>query len=504
MSSVASSRTLVHAGLPSQNSGRTIRNPLRSFVVVDEQPKPFTAEFNHDRNTYKPRVDHGVMGGTDGYSIDKLMKWPVDEAPEERGVVEGMLFWVILRMRILVSAIPLSLLVVAIRYINLTDGHEIAVDGVMLPPTITAAVFVMATVLQNVMQDYKESEKLPATLVAYFSILLSFARVEAGHYEFDVKPALRQVEDMLLCVMCTIDRKIDYDVALRGFHEAHVAYSIYLKRESHGHSELETSEHAMVEIIKAWTRIHDIGRLSIILPGYTLMDLLTMILIAVLSSVTYNKTSSYDPSGYWAVGIFATAIIYLNILVRALDDPFDGPDEYQFKCYVTGAPAKISYLDAFYFGLSIDFNCLTIDFGSYLRHLIHDETPVAGILARGGQGMIIKFENATWAEHSLSALPTGGDEGGGEKIEMAHAVVGGSGKPHVEAAAGAGSALPLPLPSSLNTNVTKPVESKRSMPANWTYSIDAEGTEWYTDEIGESHWSDSSRVKSLVKVFEEK
>ena len=56
-----------------------------------------------------------------------------------------------------------------------------------------------------------------------------------------------------------------------------------------------------------------------------------MILIAVLSSVTYNEMSSYDPSGYWAVGIFATAISYLNILVRALDDPFDVPDEFRFK-----------------------------------------------------------------------------------------------------------------------------------------------------------------------------
>lgn len=394
-------------------------------------------------------VDYGVVGGEDGYSIDQLMAWPAGESFAERSKLNRLLIFFVLRGRILLTAIPLALVVVLIRYLNLSDGIDIPVEGVMLPPTITAAVFVMATVLQNVMQDYKESEKVPAALVAYFSVLVSYARSVAVHYEFDDKPALRQVEDMLLCVLCTLDRKMDFAVALRGFHEAAVAYNVYIRRESCGKADLEGPEHAMVEIIKNWTRIHDIGRLSIILPGYSLMDMLTLILIIMLSSVTYSKTSSYsyDVSGYWAVGIFATAIIYINILVRVLDDPFDGPEHYQFNHYVTGAPVHMNYLEAYHYGLSIDFACLTIDFGHYLRHLIHDSVPTAGSVARNGVEMVSHEE---------------------KKV------------------------------ASTNTNNTNSKQTVSNMPSGWTYSRDADGIEWYTDEQGVSHWSDSTRVQALL------
>ncbi len=40
--------------------------------------------------------------------------------------------------------------------------------------------------------------------------------------------------------------------------------------------------------MKKLARINDIGRLSIILPGYTLMDMLTAMIVALLSSVVYK------------------------------------------------------------------------------------------------------------------------------------------------------------------------------------------------------------------------
>ncbi len=103
--------------------------------------------------------------------------------------------------------------------------------------------------------------------------------------------------------------------------------------------------------------------------------------------------------------------------MRALDDPFDGPTEHQFKCassrvlrltapaaatltsptalhrarpnpkgYARGAPQEMSLFDTFRFGLYIDFESLTVDFGRQLRRHIHDHdgSPAPGARASGG------------------------------------------------------------------------------------------------------------------------
>jgi hypothetical protein len=353
----------------------------------------------------RARLSAGVFcdGGYDRALLDV---WP-PSPPVARTSLESLVTFIVLRFRILFTAVPLALIVVLIRWLNIIDGGaETPVEAVVLPPLITAAVFVMATVLSNVMADYKESEKLPAEIVSYLNTLVAFARTEAAAYGFDEKPMLLNVEDMLLCVVATLDRKVDFSHGLATFHEAFVAYCVYAQGQAHhngDHIDMLGPEHATEELVKKWTRIHDIGRLSIILPGYTLMDLLTSLLVALLVSV---KFKDIDVSAYWAIVIFATIIIYLNVLVRALDDPFDGPEEYHFRCYVRSAREHMTPWEAFHFGLGIDFECLTVDFGGILRRLIHEHhtLPPPGAMSRGGgvseNGAVKRRERANRAARS--------------------------------------------------------------------------------------------------------
>ena len=60
----------------------------------------------------------------------------------------------------------------------------------------------------------------------------------------------------------------------------------------------------------------------------------------------------------------------MNILVRSLDDPFEGPPEHQFRCFATGRDIDLSLLDCWRYGILVDFACLTVDFGGLLRDLI--------------------------------------------------------------------------------------------------------------------------------------
>lgn len=123
----------------------------------------------------------------------------------------------------------------------------------------------MSIVFSNVIADYKESEKIPADFVAYFSTLTVFAVSEARQRGFSSQPMLMDVQSMLICVLSTLDKKRGYASDLRAFHEAFVSYKAYARTQ--GVHEVEGPEHAATEISKKLTRIHDIGRLSIILPA---------------------------------------------------------------------------------------------------------------------------------------------------------------------------------------------------------------------------------------------
>ena len=56
------------------------------------------------------------------------------------------------------------------------------------------------------------------------------------------------------------------------------------------------------------------------------------------------------------------------------------------KGYARGAPQEMSLFDTFRYGLYIDFESLTVDFGRQLRRHIHDHdgSPAPGARASGG------------------------------------------------------------------------------------------------------------------------
>ena len=133
-----------------------------------------------------------------------------------------------------------------------------------------------------------------------------------------------------------------------------------------------------------------------------ILDILTMLTIAILVSVNYStseKTMSTDGSlcstlgigcsyaksstGYWVCAIFSTIIIYLNLMIRSLDDPFWGPENYNFQCYVESRLLDFSLVQSLLHGSPIDFGCLTVGTGKRLRRFIHDYTFVPSQASHG-------------------------------------------------------------------------------------------------------------------------
>jgi hypothetical protein len=239
-----------------------------------------------------------------------------------------------LRLRLAAVAVPASLLVVAGRYGNIVNRIEAPiVDGAVVGPLITLGTFALVGVLGFVGAEYKSAEALPAELMAGLQTLLSFAKAEAELYDFDARPLLLDIETMLLCILSTVDRRADFGAGLDLFDNAWHHFRIYCKKKSGGHIDLEGPEAAVKGILARWAQVRDNSKRSVfLLPAFTLIDGITLLVIAVVLSVNFadnDKGLGYGKltTGYWTAAIFSMLVIYLNLLIRSLSEPYDGPIE---------------------------------------------------------------------------------------------------------------------------------------------------------------------------------
>lgn len=323
-----------------------------------------------------------------------LLHWRSDSSllpPPEQSTAHAYASWAIRRFKIAICTVPFVCALLLLRWLLWMDPKNpsvAAIDSTIVAPVITCVVFVMSTVFSNVISDYKESEKIPAELVSYFQALMSIAVSEARVRRFDHRPMCRQIELMLLAVLSTLDESLGeggFRQTSWGFQCASTNFLVLLQRGrdegQHDHVVLEVVQHAIGEIKKKWTRIHDIGRLSIVLPAYTVMDVLCVLLSAILLCADYKAGAIPPSSALMAISVFAYVAFYLNLMVRSLDDPFDSPGQFQYLTYTRSKAPIMSLWEVWCFPTLIDFACVTEDMGANLRRLIRcDEHELEGLL----------------------------------------------------------------------------------------------------------------------------
>jgi hypothetical protein len=305
-----------------------------------------------------------------------------EPAPEKtpRHPAYAQMAFLLKRMKIALCTVPFVGALLLLRWVLWMDPKNpsvSSVDAIIVAPVITCVVFVMSTVFGNVNADYKESEKIPAELVSYFQSMMIFATREARARHFDHRPMCRQLELMLLPLLSTLDGsteasdfgRLTWDFQCAAANFLGHARDGHPDKIGHDHVELEGVEHSITEIMKKWTRIHDIGRLSIVLPAYTIMDMLCVLLSAILMCMDYKSGVIPPSSALMAISVFAFVAFYLNLMVRSLDDPFEGPDNYHYTSYCRSSTPPLTLWETWCFPTLIDFECLTVDLGRNLRKL---------------------------------------------------------------------------------------------------------------------------------------
>jgi len=312
--------------------------------------------------------------------------------------------FIIQRWRLVIFTFPVLLIFIGLRWTE-WNGKAFAapLDYTLVAPATTSVIFVCATMLSNVVSDYKEAEKIPAEISGYLQTLLSASVQQAAQRdsgggggahgaaaeggEAGAGAALRHVEELMLCVVDFLDQRRHYNVALNDFLAAENALCAQLK--AWGRHDLEHVDHVLTETRKKLCRMHDLSRTNVILPLYTLIDALTLMFMSVLICADYY----YDRTGYATIVVLGGLVIYMNLLNRSLDDPFTYPRGFHRDCYKLGKARRLTVREAWLFGPSIDFLCLTVDFGGILKRR----------LAERGLEALASTPKATASEDSAAA-----------------------------------------------------------------------------------------------------
>lgn len=234
-----------------------------------------------------------------------------------------------------------------------------SLDPTVLSTFIAAAIFVIALLLNGVMADYKESEKLPVEIEALFTSLHAQARHGSRLKGFDPLPSLRAIHSMLHALARFLDDTCKYDAALEEFSQSEDA----LMYELDSKGAVGTTATHLYNLRSKFSRINVIRETSFLPAAYMLADGLVSLVLALLIT---TKNASPE-TGYVNAAVFSCLFLYLSLLIRDIDDPFGYMDKQNERALSEERPVQPTLSGAFVTASSIDFSTVFVTFGARLH-----------------------------------------------------------------------------------------------------------------------------------------
>lgn len=226
------------------------------------------------------------------------------------------------RFRLAVLALPAVIAVLVLRYVlqEVFEVGEVATFG-EIGSVITGVTLILGFMLGGVLTDYKESEKLPATVAVALSGFSSTAH--AGLLVKDLDVAM--IDERIAKVANTIG-----------------GWFVGTHSEDQMWNALSDFPILIVDLEKAGMASHYVGRLmvlngeinailnrvavvrntSFVQSGYVLMSILVLVLQGSLAIVSFPSSIM----SWIAPSVLSLAYAYLWLLVRDLDNPFGHSD----------------------------------------------------------------------------------------------------------------------------------------------------------------------------------
>lgn len=232
-----------------------------------------------------------------------------------------------LKWKLMLTTLPIPLGAVLIRYIleHFSKSYMNSYAGVMdfsaLSPVLTGGVFLIGLMLSGTLQDYKESEKIPAELATCLETI-----EETVSWVCANRPAVNE-RSMKELVAEVTEEMVSWLLRKRtpeqGF--ATIEKLNGLVKEFDKLNAGLPAVRMMTEIHnlrRTMTRIGVISRTGFLASGYALLDFLVMSVLTLLVIAQYK--AEFGSLGKYIIISFVSLIYsYLWRLVKDVDDPFE-------------------------------------------------------------------------------------------------------------------------------------------------------------------------------------
>lgn len=216
------------------------------------------------------------------------------------------------------SIMPIVLVVVALKYIYHANNLEVLSLGPLMSGLIAADVFLLSFLISAILMDYKEAERLPGELAAFFAAIFDEISIIYRHAPGkQAQECLEHVHRMIVALIDWFNRVEHTDKLMDEISD----FADYLAALPPG-----TDPNAVVRmkdqqslIRRTLVRVRTIRGTFFVPSGYAIAEAMNILVIVGLLATQIGNV--YE--GYFFVSVIAFLVTYMLVLIRELDNPFN-------------------------------------------------------------------------------------------------------------------------------------------------------------------------------------
>jgi hypothetical protein len=219
---------------------------------------------------------------------------------------------------LVLKVLPVIVFILLLKLVVNNAGWEFLSLSPLFNSIIAANVFLLGFLLSGTLSDYKESERLPGELAASIETISDEAVIT---YKNKKSPQAKKLMQDLYSFNSDLqkwfykgERTVNIMSKLASWNDHFLAFEkltqpnfiVRLKQEQQS-------------IRRILIRIHTIRETSFVQVGYAIAEMTTFLLVI---GFIFAKIDPFYESLFF-VGISTFLMIYINVLIKDLDNPFD-------------------------------------------------------------------------------------------------------------------------------------------------------------------------------------